>query len=145
MTMFTKAPRVMLVDDEAPTRQLLAQALAEEGVVVLGQAGTGDAGVEMAHTLHPEVVLMDLRMPDGCGIEAARRIKEDMPHTQVLLLTAYEGELPSRSAYAVGAYAYLIKGCSVSLIRDMVTTAATLCRSLQQGTAKQLTAAPGGD
>jgi DNA-binding NarL/FixJ family response regulator len=145
MTMFTKAPRVLLVDDEAPTREVLAQALAEEGIAVVGQAGTGDAGVELARTLYPEVVLMDLRMPDGSGIEAARRIKEDMPHSQVLLLTAYEGELPSRSAYAVGAYAYLIKGCSVSLIRDMVMTAAALCRALQQGAAQQLTAAPGGD
>jgi NarL family two-component system response regulator LiaR len=145
MTMFTKPPRVLLVDDEAPSRQLLAQALSEEGIAVVGQAGTGDEGVEIARTLNPEVVLMDLRMPDGSGIEAARRIKKDRPHTQVLLLTAYEGELPSRSAYAVGAYAYLIKGCSVSLIRDMVMTAAALCRALKQGAAKQLTAAPGGD
>jgi DNA-binding NarL/FixJ family response regulator len=68
-----------------------------------------------------------------------------MPHTQVLLLTAYEGELPSRSAYAVGAYAYLIKGCPVSLIQDMVTSAAMWCRSLQQGSAQQQIATPGRD
>jgi DNA-binding NarL/FixJ family response regulator len=143
--MVVKPPRVVLVDDEDSTRQLLAEALAEEGIAVIGQAGTGDAGVQMAHALHPEVVLMDLRMPDGSGIEAARRIKEGVPYTQVLLLTAYEGELPSRSAHAVGAYAYLVKGCPISLIRDMVTSAATRCRSLSQTTLQQRMATPGGD
>ena len=115
-----------------PARRLLNQALAEEGIAIVGESDTVEAGVEMSRALRPEVVLMDLRLPDGSGIEATRRIKHSVPYVQVLLLTAHDGELPSRSAHAVGAYAYLVKGCPVSLIRDMVMSAATWCRALRQ-------------
>jgi two-component system response regulator DevR len=125
-------PTVLLVDDDHPARRLLAQALTEEGMAVVGEADTCEAGVEMAEILHPDVVLMDLRLPDGSGIEGTRQIKRRVPYTQVLLLTAYGGELPSRSAHAVGAYAYLVKGCSVSLICDMITSASTRCRALRR-------------
>ena len=143
-TMFMQSPRVVLVDDDVPGRELLCQALIEEGISVVGQAGSAEDGVQMALDLRPEVVLMDLRLPDGSGIEASRRIKQGVPHIQVLLLTAYDGELPSRSAQAVGACAYLLKGCPVSLIRDMVTSAATWSRALRQADAQARTAAPGG-
>jgi DNA-binding NarL/FixJ family response regulator len=142
--MLMNAPRVVLVDDDAPARRLLGQALAEEGIAVVGESDTVEAGVEMSRVLRPEVVLMDLRLPDGSGIEATRRIKLDVPYIQVLLLTAYDGELPSRSAHAVGAYAYLVKGCPVSLIRDMVTSAATWCRALQQEGMRPSMAIPPG-
>ena len=135
-TMFMQSPRVVLVDDDVPGRELLCQALIEEGISVVGQAGSAEDGVQMALDLRPEVVLMDLRLPDGSGIEASRRIKQGVPHIQVLLLTAYDGELPSRSAQAVGAYAYLVKGCPVSLIRDMATSAATWSRAQRQAAAK---------
>jgi len=131
-----KAPRVLLVDDEVPARRLLARALTEDGIDVVGECGTAEEGVAATRDLRPEVVLMDLRLPDGSGIEATRRIKEALPYVQVLLLTAYDGELPSRSAHAVGAYAYLVKGCPVSLISDMVATAATRCRALRRAEAQ---------
>jgi DNA-binding NarL/FixJ family response regulator len=128
------SPTVLLVDDDQPARRLLAQALTEEGITVVGEADTCEAGVGMAEILNPDVVLMDLRLPDGSGIEGTRQIKQRVPYTQVLLLTAYGGELPSRSAHAVGAFAYLVKGCPISLICDMVTSAATRCRSLRWAT-----------
>jgi len=139
-----KAPRILLVDDEVPARRLLAGALTEDGIVVVGECGTAEEGVAAARDLRPEVVLMDLRLPDGSGIEATRRIKEGLPYVQVLLHTAYDGELPSRSAHAVGAYAYLVKGCPVSLIRDMVATAATRCRALRQAEAQAQAGGSGG-
>ncbi|MGH2556165.1 MAG: response regulator, partial [Actinomycetota bacterium] len=71
----------------------------------------------------PDVVLMDLRMPAMGGIEATRLIKEALPTTQVIILTVYEGPLPERSAEEVGAYAYLVKGCSPALIRDVIIQA----------------------
>jgi DNA-binding NarL/FixJ family response regulator len=134
--MFMAAPRVVLVDDDALGRDLLAQALSEEGISVVGQAGMGEDGLEVTRGVRPEVVLMDLRLPDGSGIEATRRIKEGVPYAQVLFLTAYDGELPSRSAQAVGAFAYLLKGCPVSLIRDTITSAATWSRALRQADAR---------
>jgi DNA-binding NarL/FixJ family response regulator len=129
--MLMSAPRVVLVDDDAPARDLLAQALSEEGISVVGQVDSEEEGVEAVRDARPEVVVMDLRLPDGSGIEATRRIKERVPFVQVLLLTAYEGQLPTRSAQAVGAYAYLLKGCPVSLIRDVITSAATWSRALR--------------
>jgi DNA-binding NarL/FixJ family response regulator len=135
MSMFRAAPRVVVVDDDVVGRDLLAQALTEEGISVVGQAGAGEDGIEAVREERPEVVLMDLRLPDGSGIEATRQIRESVPYTQVLLLTAYDGELPSRSAQAVGAFAYLLKGCPVSLIRDTVTSAATWSRALRHADA----------
>src|SRR5947208_15155262 len=103
--MVMQSPRVVLIDDDALGRKLLCQALSEEGISVVGQAGSGEDGVEMVRDLCPEVVLMDLRLPDGSGIEATRRIKEGVPYGQVLLLTAYAGELPARRAPAARARA----------------------------------------
>ena len=77
----------------------------------------------MAQALDPDVVLMDLRMPRLGGFEATRMIKEEHPFTQVIILTAYEGPLPERSAEEAGAYAYLVKGCSVEFIRDVILQA----------------------
>jgi CheY-like chemotaxis protein len=116
-------PGVVIVDDDARERSLMAELLEDEGMVVLGEGGDGLEAVELARELNPDVILMDLRMPGLGGFEATRLIKEDLPHTQVIILTAYEGPLPERSAEEVGAYAYLVKGCSVDFIRDMTLQA----------------------
>ena len=116
-------PSVLLVDDEPKERGLLAELLSTEGVSVVGQGGDGLEGVELARALEPDVVLMDLRMPRLGGFEATRIIKNELPSTPVIILTAYEGPLPERSAEEIGAYAYLVKGCSVEFIRDMIVQA----------------------
>ncbi len=116
-------PGVLLVDDEAGERGLLAELLEAEGLAVVGEGSDGFEGVELARALEPDVVLMDLRMPRLGGFEATRIIKEELPFTQVIILTAYEGPLPERSAEEVGAYAYLVKGSSVEFIRDMIVQA----------------------
>jgi CheY-like chemotaxis protein len=112
-------PGVVIVDDDPRERSLMAELLENEGLVVLGEGGDGLEAVELARELNPDVILMDLRMPGLGGFEATRLIKEDLPYTQVIILTAYEGPLPERSAEEVGAYAYLVKGCSVEFIREM--------------------------
>lgn len=124
-------PRVLLVDDDIRERGLLAELLQDEGLDIVGEAGDGEAGVALAETLAPDVVLMDLRMPVMNGFEATRRIKVALPNTQVIILTAYEGRLPERSAEDVGAYAYLVKGCSPGLVRDVIFQACKLKIGLQ--------------
>jgi DNA-binding NarL/FixJ family response regulator len=116
-------PRVVLVEDDRQNRALLRHALEAEGVDVVGEAGEGTEGVRIVRALHPDVVLMDLHMPGTGGIEATRAIKEEVPFTQVIVLTAYDGPLPTRSAHDVGAYAYLVKGCSPALMRDVIVQA----------------------
>ncbi len=119
----TFSPRILVVDDDERERGLLAELLGGEGITVVGQAGDGLEGVELARELEPDIVLMDLRMPGVGGLEATRLIKEALPFTQVIVLTAYEGPLPERSAEDVGAYAYLVKGCSTAFILEVVLKA----------------------
>ena len=113
-------PRVILVEDADAERAMLRELLEGEGVDIVGEAANGADGIDLALEHRPDVVLMDLRMPVVGGIEATRRIKERSPLTQVIILTVYGGPLPGRSAEDVGAYAYLVKGCSVAFVRDVI-------------------------
>ena len=113
-------PRVLLVEDNAQNRRLLREVLTTEGVHVVGEAGDGQTGVELAVSLEPDVVLMDLRMPVVAGTGATRLIKQALPSTQVVILTSYEGELLQRTTQMSGAYAFLVKGCPPDTIRNIV-------------------------
>ena len=113
-------PRVILVEDADAERAMLRELLEGEGVDIVGEAANGADGIDLVLEHRPDVVLMDLRMPVVGGIEATRRIKERSPLTQVIILTVYGGPLPGRSAEDVGAYAYLVKGCSVAFVRDVI-------------------------
>jgi len=108
------------VDDDAQNRRLLREILEAEGLSVIGEAGDGAAAVQMTLEAGADVVLMDLRMPVMGGIEATRRIKEASPHTEVIVLTSYEGLLLKRSAAEVGASAYLVKDCGPGVVVDAV-------------------------
>ncbi|HEX8099043.1 MAG TPA: response regulator transcription factor [Actinomycetota bacterium] len=116
-------PGLLIAEDDARQRALLAELLEAEDLAVLGLAADGLEAVELARELNPDVVLMDLRMPGLSGFEATRLIKEALPFTQVIILTAYEGPLPERSAEEAGAYAYLVKGCSSTFIKEMILQA----------------------
>jgi DNA-binding NarL/FixJ family response regulator len=117
-------PRVLLVDDESRLRAQLGAVLADYGVVVLGEAGTGREGVELACRLQPDVVLMDLRMPELDGIAATQQLSELLPSTAVIMLSAYEDPALMSEAHEAGAYAYLIKGCSVGQLVEVIEKAA---------------------
>src|SRR5439155_21345717 len=136
-------PRVLLVEDDQANRRRIRNILADEGIVVVAEASDGAAGSQLVRELEPDVVLMDLRMPFMGGLEATRLIKEKLPLTQVIILTSYEGPLPSRSAEQAGAYAYLVKGCSAQLLREMIfqawTYRAGLQRAIEQQTADGFT------
>ena len=117
-------PRVLLVDDEPRLRAQLDAVLTDYGVVTVGEAGTGREGVELACRLHPDVVLMDLRMPELDGIAATRQLSELLPSTAVIMLSAYEDPALVGEAREAGAYAYLIKGCPVSQLVEVIEHAA---------------------
>jgi DNA-binding NarL/FixJ family response regulator len=116
---------VLLVDDEPRLRTQLRAVLADYGVVVVGEAGTGREGVELAQRLRPEVVLMDLRMPDLDGIAATRLLSESLPSTAVIVLSAYDDPALMSEARQAGACAYLVKGCRASLLVEAIEKAAT--------------------
>jgi CheY-like chemotaxis protein len=115
-----RRPKVLLVDDDAETRAVLRGVLEDEGIQVVGAAGDGADALNQVDSLLPEVVLMDLRMPQMDGFEATRLIKEKHSWMQVVILTFYDDLLPDRSPEEVGAFAYLVKGCSARLMRDVI-------------------------
>jgi DNA-binding NarL/FixJ family response regulator len=135
MTRDRNAPTVVLVDDDEENSTLLAAALADE-VTVVGQFGTAADAVAWVVELRPDVVLMDLRLPDMSGIEATRRIVDQAWPTQVIVLTAYDGTLPTRSAQAVGAFTYLVKGSQLSVIRGAIFRAWAFGRALDRRTGR---------
>jgi DNA-binding NarL/FixJ family response regulator len=105
------AVRVLIVDDHAVVRSGLRALLGTvAGLEVVGEAGGGSEAVEQAIALVPDVVLMDLQMPDGNGIDATRAIAAACPSVAVLVLTMYEEDDMVFSSLRAGARGYLLKG-----------------------------------
>ncbi len=102
--------RLLIADDHLVVRAGLQQLLlAEAGFEVIGEATNGREAVEMARRLHPDIVLMDLRMPEMDGTEATREIKQLFPQTQVLILTTYDSDADIVRAIEAGATGYVLK------------------------------------
>src|SRR6476661_3160888 len=102
--------RVLIADDQAITRTGLQHLLAEDTAIeVVGAARTGAEAVALAESLQPDVILMDLRMPDGNGIEATRRIYRASPQIGILVLTVFEDDASVFPAIRAGARGYLLK------------------------------------
>lgn len=113
--------RVLVVDDQRPFRGAAkAVVAATPGFEVAGEAETGEEGVEIAASLAPDLVLMDINLPGIDGIEAVRRIRQAGPETIAFLLSTYESaDLPS-DARACGAAAYVHKeDFSPALLRSL--------------------------
>jgi DNA-binding NarL/FixJ family response regulator len=104
-------PRVLVVDDDAAVRGVLSNVLADEGFEVVGAAADGAEAVELARSLRPDTVLLDVRMPGVDGIEAARRIRALDPGVRLVMLSAYDDPTLLREAAGVGASRFLVKGC----------------------------------
>jgi DNA-binding NarL/FixJ family response regulator len=111
MTESLRSPiRLLLVDDHPVVRDGLRGMFAnEERFEIVGEAGSGNEAVSKAAALQPDVVLMDLRMPEGDGVEAIRRIKERGRDSRVLVLTTYDTERDVLPAIEAGATGYLLK------------------------------------
>jgi DNA-binding NarL/FixJ family response regulator len=102
--------RVLVVDDHAVFCDGLATILRlEADIEVVGKGGSVAEAVQSARVLQPDVVLLDVHMPDGSGVEAAALIKKDRPQTQVVILTSDEDEAVLRAAVEAGVTGYLSK------------------------------------
>jgi two-component system, response regulator PdtaR len=100
--------KVLVVEDEALIRMDLAEMLTEEGYVVAGEAGDGEQALELARRLHPDLVIMDIKMPKMDGITAATNIVEERI-APVVMLTAFSQRELIEQARDAGAMAYLVK------------------------------------
>ncbi len=123
----TAALRLLVVDDSALVRHGLRAVLAthgrDSGIEIVGEAGTVATAVAETARLRPDVVLLDIRLPDGTGFHACRQILERLPDTRVLFLTSVVDDALIDEAIRTGAHGYLLKEIDsaglVQAIRDV--------------------------
>jgi len=115
--------RLMLADDHRMLREGLRRSMTEQGFDVVGEAGDGDEAVRLADQLRPDVVLMDVTMPEIDGVEATRQIKSTMPAIKIVMLTMHADQEVLTSAIRAGASGYLVKDCSTEEIASAVRMA----------------------
>lgn len=101
--------RVLLADDHALFRDGLLSLLAAWDIEVVGQASTGTEAVALARRLHPDLVLMDVHMPEMDGLDATRLIKAELPDTAVVILTVSDANESLFEAVKAGAQGYILK------------------------------------
>ncbi len=116
--------RVLLAEDELLLRRSLSELLQlEPDLRLVGQVGTGAQAVEEALRTRPDVVLMDIRMPEMDGIEATRRIKAGSPRTEIVILTKFGDDESVFAAIKAGAIGYLLKDAGLDEIRASLRAA----------------------
>jgi DNA-binding NarL/FixJ family response regulator len=116
---------VLLVDDHPVVREGLRGMIdAEHDLTVVGEAGSGAEAVTMAESLCPDVILIDLRMPDVDGVTATARILAVLPRTRIVVVTTYESDTDILRAVEAGAAGYLLKDASRAELAEAVRDAA---------------------
>lgn len=103
--------KILLVDDHAETRKAMAAFInAEKDLSVVAEAGTGEEGVVKNFELQPDLVVMDVLLPGINGIEAARNILANNPHSKILVLSNYSGNTLVQAILKAGVMGYICKG-----------------------------------
>ena len=128
MTQEGEGPQLSLlvVDDHEVVRQGLVSLLSRRPRFhVVAEAGTVAEAIDAARKFQPELVIMDVRLPDGSGVEACRQIREEFPDTRVVMLTSYPDEDAVLSAIVAGASGYLLKQVRA---RDLVSALEAVAR-----------------
>lgn len=116
--------RVLIADDHAALRHSLMRALTSEAnLEVVGEATDGGTAIELARRLQPDVVLMDIVMPEINGIEATRRITQECPQIRIIALSVHDSRAYVDRMRQAGACAYLLKDCDLN----------DLIRAIQEG------------
>jgi DNA-binding NarL/FixJ family response regulator len=147
--------RILVVDDHRLFRDGLTMLLeGAEDTLVVGHAETGAEAVERLEELQPDVVLMDIMMPDMNGIEATRKIRADHPEVHVVMLTMLEDDASLFAAMCAGAHGYILKGADKADVLRSVRAVAKgealfgpamaqrLTNFFQQAAGKGLTVSP---
>jgi len=120
-----KPIRILIVDDHTLLRSGIKLALQRhEGFEVVGEAGDGLEGIKRAKQLKPDVVLLDLHMPGTGGLEALRVLVEDVPETQVVMLTVSEDAEDLLETLRAGARGYLLKNIDTEFLLESIRRAA---------------------
>ena len=125
--MSEKAPiRVLVCDDHEVVREGLRTLLGRQArMLVVAEAATAAEAIEAAARAKPDVVIMDVRLPDGSGVEACRTIREGRPETRVIMLTSYADDEALFASIVAGASGYLLKQTRGQAVLDAVDAVAS--------------------
>jgi len=116
--------RLMIADDHRMLREGLRRSMSEMGFDVVAEARNGAEAVQMAESTRPDVILMDVTMPEMDGVEACRQVRQKLPNTQIVMLTMHADQEILTGAIRAGASGYLVKDCSTDEIASAVEMAA---------------------
>ncbi|KQT98608.1 response regulator [Sanguibacter sp. Leaf3] len=115
----------MIVDDHEVVRRGIAEVIdRSEGMSVVAEAGSVAEGVRRASLVHPQVMLVDLQLPDGTGIDLMRAVRATQPDTRAIVLTSFDDDSALAAALEVGAAAYVLKSVRGAEIADVVRAVA---------------------
>jgi DNA-binding NarL/FixJ family response regulator len=112
--------RLLLADDHRMLREGLRRSLDELGFTIVGEARNGAEAVDLAAAVQPDVVLMDVTMPELDGVEATRQLKSRLPGTFIIMLTMHADQDVLAEAIRAGANGYLVKDCSTDEIASAI-------------------------
>ena len=116
---------VLIIDDHQLVREGVRNFLQRQrDITVVGEAGSGQEGLRLASDLAPDVVLMDLVMPETDGVETTRRLKQISPRTQVIVLTSFDDDQHILPAIRAGALSYILKDVGTAALAEAVRKAA---------------------
>lgn len=119
------ATRVLICDDHEVVREGLRTLLSRRpDMAVVGEAGTMQEAIDTAAKAKPDVVIMDVRLPDGSGVEACRAIREGRPETHVIMLTSYADDEALFASIVAGASGYLLKQTRGQAVVDAIQAVA---------------------
>lgn len=131
--------RVLVVDDHPVVRQGLHSMLhGESGITIVGTASSGREGLAFAERLSPDVVLLDLRMPDLGGVEVISSLRSSRPESKILVLTNYQFDEDIFRALEAGALGYLLKTCTQHEMVDAILSVSQGKRHIPTPLAKRL-------
>lgn len=113
--------RILIADDQELIRRGLTIILEQQpDLAVVGQAADGEQALELSRQLRPDIVLMDLKMPRLNGVQATARISQELPQTQIVVLTTYDTDNLVFDAVRAGAQAYLLKDTGTDELTDVI-------------------------
>ncbi len=116
--------KLLIADDHEVVRCGLRSLMAGTEIEIVGEAATGEQAIQLALELRPDVVLLDIRMPGGDGLNVLGRLKLDVPQIAVLILSTYDNPTYVARAVALGAAGYVLKGIDRDGLLDAVRKAA---------------------
>ncbi|HEY4249365.1 MAG TPA: response regulator transcription factor [Lacunisphaera sp.] len=136
-----KKLRILLVDDQSLFREALRTLLSlQDGFEIVAEAENGERAISLAKVHHPDVILMDLRMPVLGGVEATRKILATNPAARVVVLTTFEEDEEIFDALRAGALGYLLKACSAEKLCEALRAAAKGTSVLEPSVAARMVA-----